>query len=162
VDARLRIVIGLSTATTVSIPHGKTIIGRENECQLRLNSDFVSRRHCVLLLEEETLRIHDEGSKNGTFVNGRRIGPADTILRHGDLVSIGATVFEVSLDPAVGTGVGQAISGTEPAISPTALDTGVFQGDTVNVASASIVSPPSAPPAPTPVVPCTSSAPPRS
>ena len=75
----------------------KLLIGREEDCHLRPESEFVSRHHCVLLLDEYTLRIRDLGSKNGTFVNGRRIGTSETILLHDDMISIGEMIGQIDL-----------------------------------------------------------------
>src|SRR6202167_5474596 len=88
-DARLRVLSGPHAGETIAIRRGKLLIGRKEDCQLRPQSEFVSRHHCVLLLDEYTLRIRDLGSKNGTFVNGRRIGSGETILLHDELISIG-------------------------------------------------------------------------
>lgn len=96
-DARLRILSGPHAGETIQIRRGKLLIGREEDCQLRPDSEFVSRHHCVLLLDDYTLRIRDLGSKNGTFVNGRRIGTSETILLHDDMISIGEMIGQIDL-----------------------------------------------------------------
>jgi len=53
-DAHLKILNGPSSGQTVPIS-GKLIVGREADCHLRPASEFVSRHHCVLLLDEFTL-----------------------------------------------------------------------------------------------------------
>ncbi len=64
-------------------------IGREPGCDLRLDHDSVSRRHAELLHSEDTWRVRDLGSKNGSFVEGRRVDEAElrlpTWLRFGDV-----------------------------------------------------------------------------
>jgi predicted component of type VI protein secretion system len=147
-DARLRILSGPHAGETIAVRRGKLLIGREEDCHLRPESEFVSRHHCVLLLDDYTLRIRDLGSKNGTFVNGRRVGTGETILLHDDTISIGEMIGQIDLTPAV-VGEVQAL--------PAALhSTGVFEGDTVQAASAAPNTAPEAPvpaPAPTPIVP---------
>lgn len=96
--SRIRIVSGPSLGETLEVAAGKLIIGREEDCHLRPDSDFISRHHCALLLDDYTLRIRDLGSKNGTFVNGSRIKSGETILSHGDRVSIGEMTFVIDLD----------------------------------------------------------------
>src|SRR5271170_3034403 len=96
-DARLRVLSGPHAGETIAIRRGKLLIGREEDCHLRPDSEFVSRHHCVLLLDEYTLRVRDLGSKNGTFVNGRRIGISETILLHDDMISIGEMICQVDL-----------------------------------------------------------------
>jgi len=79
------------------IPAGKLIVGREEDRHLQPSSEFVSRHHCVLLLDEYTLRIRDFGSTNGTFVNSRRMGTGETILSHQNIVSVGEMLSEINL-----------------------------------------------------------------
>jgi pSer/pThr/pTyr-binding forkhead associated (FHA) protein len=98
----MRITGGSLSGKTLEIDRPKLLIGREEDCQLRLDSEFVSRRHCALLLDDYTLRIRDLGSKNGTFVNGRRIGTSDMILLQDDVVSIGELSFLIDLNQSPG------------------------------------------------------------
>jgi len=100
-DARLTILKGPSSGQTMPIPAGTLIIGREKDCELRSMSEFVSRHHCVVLHDEYSLRIRDLGSTNGTFVNDCRITNGETILLHGDIVSIGDLAFKIDLEPAM-------------------------------------------------------------
>lgn len=124
-DARLRVLSGPHAGEMMQIQRGKLLIGREEDCSLRPDSEFVSRHHCVLLLDDYTLRIRDLGSKNGTFVNGRRIGTGETILLHDDTISIGEMICKIDLtQPVVPTG--------EVATPAAVLQgTGFFEGDTV-------------------------------
>jgi len=136
-DATLRVLSGPHAGETIAIRRGKLLIGREEDCHLRPESEFVSRHHCVLLLDDYTLRIRDLGSKNGTFVNGRRVGSGETILLHDDTISIGEMIGQIDLTPA-------AIP--DPAALPSALhSTGVFEGDTVQAGSAAPDTNPEAP-----------------
>ena len=128
-EAKLRVVEGPFAGRTIRVPQGKLLIGREKDCQLRLDSDSVSRHHCVLLLDEYALRIRDLGSKNGTYVNGSRIG-GESHLEHDDSVSIDQLTFEVDLGgPADEVII--AAADQEPSFSQNALnDTGLIEGDT--------------------------------
>ena len=96
-DAKLRVVRGPLSGETIRVPVGKLLIGRETDCQLRLDSQAVSLHHCVLLLDEYALRIRDLGSTNGTFVNGHRVGKHESILLHEDTVSIDNLTFQIDL-----------------------------------------------------------------
>jgi hypothetical protein len=134
-DARLRILSGPHAGEIVQIRRGKLLIGREEDCTLRPDSEFVSRHHCVLLLDDYTLRIRDLGSKNGTFVNGRRIGTSETILLHDDMISIGEMIGQIDLsrvEEPVPAG-GAPRDGTH---GHAALQlTGFFDGETVQAES---------------------------
>lgn len=93
-QAELRVLSGKQSGSTISLPEGKFLIGREEDCHLRPNSDLVSRHHCVFTLDEYGLRLRDLGSTNGTLVNGERIRGA-VVLSTGDRVSIGKLDFQV-------------------------------------------------------------------
>ena len=73
-----------------------SIIGRGDECTLRVPLLNVSRQHCELILGEDELRVRDLASSNGTYVNNRRIN--ETALKAGDRLVIGPVVFTVQID----------------------------------------------------------------
>ncbi|MBX3441280.1 MAG: FHA domain-containing protein [Planctomyces sp.] len=99
VQAELRVSSGRQAGSVITLPLGKFLIGREEDCHLRPNSDLVSRHHCVFTADELSLRLRDLGSTNGTFVNGERIRGA-VLLNDGDRVAIGKLEFDVVLrDP---------------------------------------------------------------
>jgi pSer/pThr/pTyr-binding forkhead associated (FHA) protein len=70
---------------------GVTHIGRGWGAELRLEDHAVSRRHAILVNRSRGLRILDDRSANGTFVNGRRI--ADEVLTDGDVIVLGSVVL---------------------------------------------------------------------
>jgi len=147
-DARLKILSGPSSGQVIPVPVGKLIIGREEDCHLQSASEFVSRHHCVLLLDEYTLRVRDLGSQNGTFVNDRRIGKGDTILLSGDILSVADMAWQVEIGPATTNLLPEVTTSQPAASSPTLEGTGVFEGDTVPAESRPVVSPPGTSPSP--------------
>jgi len=52
---------------------GTTIIGRGAECDLRIDERGISRQHARMLPGAGGLEIHDLGSANGCFINGKRV-----------------------------------------------------------------------------------------
>ncbi|MDH7601189.1 MAG: FHA domain-containing protein [Armatimonadota bacterium] len=71
---------------------GTKLIGREPECDVALvNDNTTSRRHATITVSADGYTIRDEGSSNGTFVNGVRI--QEHKLSPGDEIQIGATRF---------------------------------------------------------------------
>jgi pSer/pThr/pTyr-binding forkhead associated (FHA) protein len=78
---------------TLLIPLGKgvTHIGRGLAADLHLDEDSVSRRHAILVHRRNGIRVLDDRSSNGTFVNGRRVLQAD--LRNGDVLVLGRVVL---------------------------------------------------------------------
>lgn len=67
-------------------------VGRAAACDLQLEDDGVSRRHCSIELREGELWVRDLGSANGTFVNEERVETAR--LEPGDRVRLGHSWLE--------------------------------------------------------------------
>lgn len=70
------------------------VMGRSDETDVVLDDPYASEFHLRLVAQESGLMLHDLGSTNGTYVNGRRIS-APTRLRHGDTIQVGKTVMEI-------------------------------------------------------------------
>jgi pSer/pThr/pTyr-binding forkhead associated (FHA) protein len=91
----LRAPSGQETAIT-----GPFRIGRDPECQIRIDNNLVSRIHASIWLDQDHLLLRDERSRNGTQLNGRPLVPGEAhYLHHADLVTIGDTVLTVVSDP---------------------------------------------------------------
>jgi Ca-activated chloride channel homolog len=74
------------------VRQGSTRVGRGLECELVLDSQQVSRVHARIEAGMSGFRVIDEGSRNGTYVNGRRVrGSRD--LRIGDVIRFGDREF---------------------------------------------------------------------
>jgi pSer/pThr/pTyr-binding forkhead associated (FHA) protein len=73
---------------------GATVLGRSAETDVVLNDPYASDFHMRLVSQENGMMLHDLGSTNGTYVNGRRV-TAPTQLRRGDTIQVGKTVMEV-------------------------------------------------------------------
>lgn len=69
-------------------------MGRSNETDVVLDDPYASEFHLRLVSQENGMMLHDLGSTNGTYVNGRRVS-APTSLKHGDTIQVGKTVMEV-------------------------------------------------------------------
>ena len=78
---------------------GETLLGRSDDCALRIDHAKVSRVHALIRLNRDELEITDLGSMNGTRVNGQRVlGPRK--LKSGDVVKLGVEVIEVFSEEA--------------------------------------------------------------
>jgi len=99
-DIGLAVISGPFAGQTIPLTQGKLVVGRDSDCDVILGGDFVSSHHCALLLDEWTLRVIDLGSKNGTYVNGDRIGSGAVILNVGDTVSAGLMSIRVESSEA--------------------------------------------------------------
>jgi pSer/pThr/pTyr-binding forkhead associated (FHA) protein len=92
-------------------------IGRSDDCNFRLHGEpadlLVSRRHCLIEVFPDWVEVRDLESRNGTFVNGLRIGfPIDLgspdgstafkrRLRNGDNLYLGTSVVQVTVQAPV-------------------------------------------------------------
>lgn len=93
-ELKLKILDGRHAGQEMKITKDRFLIGRSEECQLRPNSEKISRHHCVILLGEGSASIRDLGSKNGTLVNGERV-VGEQELKAGDVLEVGPLKFEV-------------------------------------------------------------------
>jgi pSer/pThr/pTyr-binding forkhead associated (FHA) protein len=73
-----------------------TVVGRREDCDLRIPLGDVSRKHCRFITEGEIIRVEDLGSSNGTYRNGQKVQESE--LSAGDTVQIGPVVFTVQID----------------------------------------------------------------
>ena len=72
----------------------RVLIGRGEDCDVRLVSDRVSRHHCEVVYKDGHCELHDLGSTNGTYLNGRRI--QNEILTDGAVINVPTQVFAFS------------------------------------------------------------------
>ncbi len=79
---------------------GTTVVGRDPAADVVVADTEVSTRHASFVLLDGGVAVEDQGSTNGTFVNGQRVTGSHQ-LQAGDRVQLGATVLEVrGLAPA--------------------------------------------------------------
>jgi pSer/pThr/pTyr-binding forkhead associated (FHA) protein len=72
---------------------GRTLIGRDAECDIQLLDTGVSRKHaCVLEQDDGSVIVRDLKSHNGTLVRGQRL--TEAVLSQGDELVVGDTRFE--------------------------------------------------------------------
>jgi hypothetical protein len=81
-----------------SLARDITVIGRREDCDLRIPLGEISRKHCRLVRDGDSLRLEDLGSSNGTYHNGQRVQEA--ILSPGDSIQVGPLVFVLQIDGA--------------------------------------------------------------
>ena len=74
-----------------------SVVGRKEDCDVRLEHKSVSKQHCVIVKTDGLLVLRDLGSTNGTRVNGQRVRRA--ALLPNDQVSVASLRFRVHLGP---------------------------------------------------------------
>ncbi len=98
-QVKLKVLTGSHEGKEIGITADKFLIGRSESCQLRPKSESVSRKHCILVQKDGRLLIQDLKSRNGTFLNEKRL-PSDraSIASSGDQLRIGKLLFEVLIE----------------------------------------------------------------
>ncbi len=71
-----------------SLSEGPILVGRDRDCAVSIDSPGVSRRHARINVTSSAATIEDLGSKNGTFVNDRRVEETTT-LDDGNQIRVG-------------------------------------------------------------------------
>jgi pSer/pThr/pTyr-binding forkhead associated (FHA) protein len=74
-----------------------SIVGRKEDCDIRVDHKSISKQHCVLVKSDGLLLLRDLGSTNGTRVNGQRVRRA--ALLPNDQVSFASIRFKVHFGP---------------------------------------------------------------
>jgi pSer/pThr/pTyr-binding forkhead associated (FHA) protein len=120
------------------VARSETLLGRSEDCPIRLDHAKVSRIHAVLRLTTEALELVDLGSMNGTRVNGQRIlGPRK--LKLGDVIQIGSEVLDVDLENGGGSSIRVHSTATSPPTTEPFEDAGSAL-DTLEVVEAMLAS----------------------
>jgi diguanylate cyclase (GGDEF)-like protein len=88
-------------AVPIPLEREDVILGRALEADVRVNDTQVSRQHARIIAVRDTNNnamdyiLHDLGSRNGTFLNGRRI--KRETLENGDKITVGDTILRFDL-----------------------------------------------------------------
>ncbi len=99
-QANLKVVGGRHHGKMIPLATKKFLIGREQDCHLRPNSELISRHHCVFAVDDFSVRVRDLGSTNGTFVNDERVR-GEAVLQSGDRIRVGKLDFELVIGEPV-------------------------------------------------------------
>ena len=75
----------------------QTLVGRRQECDVRILSWEVSRRHCLLSIYDGYVTVQDLSSVNGTFLNHERV-VGEQIIWPGDCLGIASVGFLVEYE----------------------------------------------------------------
>lgn len=106
-DMLLRLEVAGSPTPIMLYPSLETVIGRRDpvsgqapDVDLGVYAGYrlgISRRHAIFSLHDHELDVIDQGSSNGTLLNGRPLAPSEPqLLRSGDQLMFGKMVVKVS------------------------------------------------------------------
>ena len=108
--AYLVVLVGPNTGEMYSV-EATTVLGRGEKCDVRLFGDAISRQHARIEVTGDQIIVEDLGSRNGTFINGRRI--TREALVDGDKLQIGArTVLKFTYHDQIEEGFQRELYGS--------------------------------------------------
>ncbi|MGC5660820.1 protein kinase domain-containing protein [Micromonospora sp. WMMD723] len=92
------VLAGSTVDTYVFDRRTSVVVGRAADCGIRVDDGHlrVSRRHCRLDIDPPQVRVHDLGSRHGTWLDGRPVD-GGRLLSAGDEVRIGRATVRVTL-----------------------------------------------------------------
>ncbi|HEY4882920.1 MAG TPA: GGDEF domain-containing protein [Myxococcales bacterium] len=86
-------IYGPQLGKKVTLQAAEIAIGRGDGCEIVLDLDNVSRRHCTLVKRDLGFFLRDDDSTNGTYLNNAQVR-GEMPLRSGDLVKVGSAIFK--------------------------------------------------------------------
>ena len=96
--------VPLDGSPAIDVAKDMTLVGRKEDCDVRLDHKSISKVHCVLVKTDGLLLLRDLGSTNGTRVNGTRVRRA--ALLPNDKISFANFHFRIHLGPMAEPPVG--------------------------------------------------------
>ena len=87
--AYLIVLAGSAMGEMFKLSRKQTVIGRGQTAHIRMMDEGVSREHCEIQIEGESMILHDLGSTNGTFCRGMRVDRHT--LEDGDKILVGSS-----------------------------------------------------------------------
>ena len=89
----LHVTTGGSLLRAFALDQDRIRIGRDKAADIHLPGPGISRIHCQIVRSEDSFTLLDNGSTNGTLLNGRRVRCQE--VQSGDTIQIGSFTFLV-------------------------------------------------------------------
>jgi anti-anti-sigma regulatory factor len=94
---RLIVEVGKAKGREIDIRGPRFLIGRDQQCQLRPNSNAISRLHAAIELREGRVFVRDLGSQIGTMLGGRLLRHEEAEAFNGDRLQIEMLQFSFAI-----------------------------------------------------------------
>jgi two-component system cell cycle response regulator len=91
-EACLVVIYGADLGKKYNLNASSMVIGRSSKCDIQIDQESISRNHSKIVNTGKSILVRDLGSTNGTYVNDEPVD--EYVLRDGDLVKIGRTIFK--------------------------------------------------------------------
>src|ERR1700730_11354804 len=101
------IVHSLDGAREIPVTGNRLTIGRTEPADLIIKDHNLSSIHASINRDGDRVWIIDEGSTNGSFVNGESVPPTGTPLGEGDEIYLGESTIVVAFNRGVSAGAGK-------------------------------------------------------
>lgn len=75
----------------------KLIVGRGQKTQVWVNDKNISREHCQIICDKDGLFLEDLASKNGTFINGEKVGKKIALTEGDEIRLASSSLLKISL-----------------------------------------------------------------
>lgn len=85
--AKVTVLFGNDPQGEYPLEKAEHTIGRARDCDILVDNLGVSRHHCSIVQEGDQWALVDQGSNNGTFLNGAQV--EHQILKHEDRIVLG-------------------------------------------------------------------------
>ena len=131
----LRGVSGAAFGKTYPVP-GPVVIGRQQDCDISVPSEEISRRHAQVKPTADGLMVEDLGSANGTYINGKRVQTG--LMRPGEELRLDTIRF-LLVAPGMEMPANQrgpVPTGTAPATARKGGGAGLVMGAVIVLAAA--------------------------
>jgi pilus assembly protein CpaF len=107
---------------SAALNEGRTLVGRGEHCDLRIEDEAVSTDHLEITRRGSTLLATDLDSRNGTLLNGARL-EGTRRLRNGDVLLAGSVRLELAVPPQVRHDSTVAAPRSSPELTPEERET---------------------------------------
>lgn len=91
--------VALSDGPSYTLDKVVLLIGRSEECDIQIDSQKVSRKHCCLAMLNGILLARDLGSTNGIKINGKKV--TEGSINPGDELTIGNNNYVLHWDSVI-------------------------------------------------------------
>lgn len=90
--------LALDEGPDIPVDRSMVVVGRHPQCDARIDSIRVSRRHCCMTADQNEVVVRDLGSTNGIRINGQRVEMGR--LKLGDELSIAHIRYRLDASPS--------------------------------------------------------------
>lgn len=110
---QLIVLEGEAERAVFEIPEDRATLGRDADNTVVLTDRQISKRHAVILRTDGVYWIEDLNSRNGVYVNGRRIEKRERLF-DGSLLKLGSTILRFESSFSITPGETETAMKTEP------------------------------------------------